>query len=269
MTSEETMNYQNILFEIKDKVALLTLNRPQKLNSFTVEMHRELRDAMAIVKATDAIKILLLTGSGRGFCAGQDLNDRMAMPEQEGVDLGASVEKNYNPLIRSIMKLDKPVVCAVNGVAAGAGASLALACDIVVAAQSAYFVQAFSKIGLAPDSGATWNLPRALTLPRAKALTMLGDKLPAQQAAEWGMIWLCVDDDALMDEAWSIASRLSEQPSLALAAIKTMMNDLTVAALEPHLEAEKETMRRLGASYDFREGVKAFIEKRTPQFKGR
>ena len=265
------MDYQTISVSIESGVASLCLNRPQALNSFTVEMHSELRDALKSISTDDDVRAVLLTGEGRGFCAGQDLNERN-LSSQHGdskdVDLGISIEENYNPLILSITSLAKPVVCAVNGVAAGAGVSLVLACDIVLAAKSASFIQSFAKIGLVPDSGGTWHLPRALTLPRAKALAMLGDKLSAQQAAEWGMIWRCVDDQQLMSEAESTARYLAQQPTQALAAIKRMLTDASMTTLAEQLEIEKNTMRRLGCSADYAEGVAAFLAKRKPNFSG-
>ena len=189
-------------------------------------------------------------------------------PGAEPVDLGDSVEQNYNPLIRAITTLAKPVVCAVNGVAAGAGASIALACDIVLAARSANFVQAFAKIGVIPDSGGTWQLPRALGLPRAKGLALLGEKLPAEKAEAWGLIWQCVDDDKLAEQALALAKHLATQPTRALARIKQAMNASTANTLHEQLEMEKDFMRELGYSHDYREGVAAFREKRKPVFKG-
>ena len=214
------MNFENIEFEIKQGYALLRLNRPETLNSFTRAMHEEVKQAMAQAAEDASIRCLLITGAGRGFCAGQDLNDRTVKASDEAPDLGESVENYYNPLIRSISTMEKPVICAVNGVAAGAGASIALACDIVLAARSASFVQAFCKIGLVPDCGGTWNLPRALGLPRAKGLALLGDKLPAEQAETWGMIWRCVDNQELMPEALKMAEHFATQPTRGLAALR-------------------------------------------------
>ncbi len=263
------MNDQNILFETEGPLALLTLNRPQSLNSFTSDMHAELRDALRRVSADDAIRAALITGAGRGFCAGQDLGDRSAADAGETTDLGETVERHYNPLVRMLSTMAKPVVCAVNGVAAGAGASIALACDIVLAARSAKFVQAFANIGLVPDSGGTWNLPRAMGLPRARALAMLGERIGAEQAAEWGMIWRCVDDEQLMDAAKQTALRLAEQPPLAMAAIKRLLRTGASASMDEQLERERETMQRLGFSEDYAEGVSAFLDKRTPSYRGR
>jgi 2-(1,2-epoxy-1,2-dihydrophenyl)acetyl-CoA isomerase len=262
------MSYNTINYQVEDGVAVLTLNRPDTLNSFTQEMHEEVRAAMKAVRTDSAVRCLVLTGAGRGFCAGQDLNDRSVKAGDEAPDLGDSVERNYNPLIRSIMTLDKPVICAVNGVAAGAGASLALACDIVLAGRSASFVQAFSKIGLVPDSGGTWNLPRAVGMARAKGLALLAGKLKAEQAESWGMIWQCVDDDKLMEETMTMAKQLAVMPTKGLATIKKLLNESYSNPLHQQLELEKAAMRMLGQSHDYKEGVAAFMEKRAPQFKG-
>ncbi|MDT8319513.1 MAG: 2-(1,2-epoxy-1,2-dihydrophenyl)acetyl-CoA isomerase PaaG [Xanthomonadales bacterium] len=262
------MAFNTLLFEVQDGVGTLTLNRPQSLNSFNIEMHEEIRGVLKQLREDAAIRCVLLTGSGRGFCAGQDLGDRSVSAQDGPIDLGDSVEKYYNPLIRAIMTLPKPVVCAVNGVAAGAGASLALACDIVLAARSASFVQVFCKIGLVPDSGGSWNLPRAVGLPRAKGLAMLGDKLSAEQAESWGMIWRCVDDEELQSEAARLARHLATQPTRGLGMIKKLLTESAGNSLHQQLELEKEAMRMLGQSHDYQEGVAAFLEKRAPHFKG-
>ncbi len=263
------MKFNTIEFAITEGVATLTLNRPKSLNSFTVEMHAEIRVAMQQVTDNADIRCLVLTGAGRGFCAGQDLGDRASAGPGDVPDVGASVEKNYNPLIRSIMNLPKPVICAVNGVAAGAGASIALACDIVLAARSASFIQVFCKIGLIPDSGGTWNLPRAVGLARAKGLALLGDRLTAETAESWGLIWKCVDDDALMDEAQKMAGYFATQPTRALGRIKQLLHESVSNTLSEQLVLEQQAMHELGQSEDYREGVAAFLEKRTPVFKGR
>lgn len=267
-TTETEMSFETIEFSVEAGVATLTLSRPDSLNSFNTQMHAEVREAMQRVKAEKEIRCLLLTGAGRGFCAGQDLNDRAVAPGEGPPDLGESVEKNYNPLIRSIMNLPKPVICAVNGVAAGAGASIALACDIVLAARSASFIMSFSKIGLVPDSGGTWNLPRAVGLPRAKGLALLAEKLPAERAESWGMIWRCVDDDALMDEARQLARHLATQPTRGLGRIKQLLNGATARPIDEELNLERDAMRELGRSADYAEGVAAFMEKRPPKFTG-
>lgn len=262
------MSFSTITYQLDQGVAVLTLNRPASLNSFNSLMHDEVRAAMKDARDNSNVRCLVITGTGRGFCAGQDLSDRSVKVSDEAPDLGESVEKNYNPLIRNIMTMEKPVLCAVNGVAAGAGASIALACDIVLAAKSAKFIQAFCKIGLVPDSGGTFNLVRALGLPRAKALALLGDKLSAEQAQNWGMIWQCVDDENLMDETMTLALHLATQPTKGLAKIKELMNNSFSTPMHQQLELEKYAMRELGRTSDYREGVSAFMEKRQPTFTG-
>src|SRR4051812_47988263 len=217
------MSYSSILFEIADAVATLTLNRPDKLNSFTVEMHAEIKDALARISATGSgVRALLITGAGRGFCAGQDLSQRKGLAVS--AEIHESIDKRYNPLIRSLRQLEIPVIGAVNGVAAGAGMSLALACDITIAARSATFLQAFAKIGLVPDSGSTFFLPRLVGDARARALVMLAEKITAEQAASWGVIWKVVDDEKLMDEARGLAKHFATQPTRGLALIKQALN---------------------------------------------
>ncbi len=262
------MDFNQIEFEIEAGVATLTLNRPQSLNSFTPQMHAEIRIAMQQVTDDAAIRCLVITGAGRGFCAGQDLGDRASAGAGDAPDVGKSVEADYNPLIRSIMHLPKPVICAVNGVAAGAGASIALACDIVLAARSASFIQVFCKIGLIPDSGGTWNLPRAVGMARAKGLAMLGERLPAATAESWGLIWKCVDDDVLQQEAQKMARYFATQPTRALGRIKRLLHESAANTLAAQLLLEQQAMQELGQSEDYREGVAAFLEKRTPVFKG-
>jgi 2-(1,2-epoxy-1,2-dihydrophenyl)acetyl-CoA isomerase len=262
------MNYENILFEIKDGIARLTLNRPDKLNSFTQAMHLEVRHALAIVATDPSARVLLLTGAGRGFCAGQDLSDRAVEPGAEGVDLGESVEQYYAPLVLSLRALPLPVICAVNGVAAGAGANLALACDIVLAAKSACFIESFSKLGLIPDTGGTWHLPRLIGHARATGLAMLGDRLPADKAEQWGLIWKSVADAGLMEEAIAMAEHFAAAPTKGLAFTKKALQASYGNTLAEQLKLEGEMMRELGYSHDYREGVAAFIAKRPAHFKG-
>lgn len=262
------MGYENILFEVKDGIATLTLNRPDKLNSFTRAMHLEVRDALAQVAADKSVRVLLLTGAGRGFCAGQDLSDRAVEPGAMGVDLGESVEQFYAPLVMKLRSLPIPVICAVNGVAAGAGANLALACDIVLAAKSASFVEVFCKLGLIPDTGGTWHLPRMLGHARASGLAMLGEKLDAERAEQWGLIWKCIPDAGLMGEAIAMAEHFAVAPTKGLAFTKKAFQLSWHNTLEQQLKLEGEMMRELGYSHDYREGVQAFMEKRPAHFKG-
>ncbi|MDR9468629.1 2-(1,2-epoxy-1,2-dihydrophenyl)acetyl-CoA isomerase PaaG [Marinospirillum sp.] len=262
------MTQPSILLEIDQGVALLTLNRPDSLNSFNAEMHAEIRSAISQVRKNAEVRALVITGSGRGFCAGQDLSDRNVAPGAEAPDLGESIEKRYNPLLRSIRELPMPVICAVNGVAAGAGANIALACDITLAAKSASFIQAFCKIGLIPDSGGTWSLPHLVGMARAKGMALLGDKIKAEQAESWGMIWRCVEDDQLMEEAMQLARHLATQPTKGLALIKRALHASTNNTFDQQLDLERDLQRLAGRTDDYREGVGAFMEKRTPNFKG-
>lgn len=262
------MQYETIAFSVDEGIAQLTLNRPERLNSFNRAMHLEVRDALARVQADRSVRVLLMTGAGRGFCAGQDLSDRAVAPGAPGVDLGASVEEFYAPLVLALKNLPMPVICAVNGVAAGAGANLALACDIVLAARSASFIEAFCKLGLIPDTGGTWHLPRLVGPARAMGLAMLGDKLSAEKAQQWGLIWACVDDDQLMEEALGMARHFASAPTLGLARTKQALLASWSNTLEQQLQLEASMMRELGYSHDYREGVAAFMDKRTPQFKG-
>ena len=259
------MTYETILFDRTGDIARITLNRPERLNSFTSAMHTELR---AAIDNLGGARVVILTGAGSGFCAGQDLNDR-TVASGETADLGDTVERDWNPLIRTLAALPQPVIARVNGVAAGAGANIALACDLVVAAKSAKFIQSFSALGLIPDSGGSWHLPRLVGQARALGLALTGEPLPAEQAAQWGMIWKCVDDDALDDEVGSLAAKLASLPPLGLAAIKQLMRSSWSRTLDQELDLQRDEMRRLGFTEDYREGVAAFLAKRAPKFGGR
>ena len=259
------MAYETIEFKLEAGVARLTLNRPDRLNSFTVQMHEEVADALGQLGEA---RCLVLTGAGRGFCAGQDLNDRAVAPGQS-VDLGESVEQRYNPLIRKLVALPMPVIARVNGVAAGAGANIALACDIVIAARSAKFIQSFAAIGLIPDSGGTWVLPRLVGQARALGLALTGEALPAEKAEQWGLNWKAVDDQKLDAEVDALAQRFAAGPTRGLARIKTMIRESWGQSLDSELDRQRDAMRELGFSDDYREGVAAFMEKRPPNFTGR
>jgi 2-(1,2-epoxy-1,2-dihydrophenyl)acetyl-CoA isomerase len=263
------MSYQTILFEVSGGVARLTLNRPDRLNSFNVQMHKEVREALSQLTNNSEARVLVFTGAGRGFCAGQDLGDRAVAPGGQGVDLGDSIENYYKPLVLALRNLPMPVIGAVNGVAAGAGANIALACDLVIATKSASFVQAFSKLGLVPDSGGTWFLPRLLGNARAMGLALLGDKLPAEQAAQWGLIWRCVEDAEFKSTVDQLATQLAAAPTRGLARTKQAIYESWSHSLEQQLDQERDFQRELGRSQDYAEGVAAFTEKRTPKFTGR
>ena len=259
------MAYETIQYASANGIARITLNRPDRLNSFTAAMHQELRDALDDLGEA---RVVILTGAGRGFCAGQDLNDRAVAPG-EAVDLGESVEQRYNPLIRKLVALPMPVIARVNGVAAGAGANIALACDIVIAARSAKFIQSFAAIGLIPDSGGTWVLPRLVGQARALGLALTAEPLPAEKAAEWGLVWKAVADDRLDEEVDGLAARFAIAPTRGLAAIKKMIRESWGHSLDEELDLQRDAMRELGYGSDYREGVAAFMEKRTPKFTGR
>lgn len=260
------MAYETIDFKADGPVARITLNRPDRLNSFTAAMHAELRDAL--VNLGEA-RVVVLTGAGRGFCAGQDLNERAISSGEHPVDIGMTVETYWNPLVRTLTSLPQPIIARVNGVAAGAGANIALACDIVIAAKSAKFIQSFSAIGVIPDSGGTWVLPRLVGQARALGLALTGEALPADKAAEWGMIWKSVEDEALDTEVDAIATKLASLPPLGLAEIKKMIRGSWAHTLDQELNHQRDAMRYLGFTEDYREGVAAFLEKREPKFTGR
>jgi len=250
-----------------DGWAEVTLNRPDRLNAFDAEMHRQLAAALAEIAEDPACRAVLVTGAGRGFCAGQDLGDPAT--GGEAPDLGATVDAFYNPLIRRIRSLEKPVVCAVNGVAAGAGANIALACDIVLAGRSAKFIQAFAKIGLVPDSGGTHFLPRLVGEARARGLALLCEPLSAEKAESWGLIWKAIDDASLMDEARKLAAHLATQPTRGLALIKQALDASATNDLDTQLDLERDLQTAAGRTPDYAEGVAAFMEKRPPRFTGR
>lgn len=250
-------------------VLLVTLNRPEVLNSFTMPMARALQEALDQAEKDDSVRALLITGAGRAFCAGQDLEEALPRDGRPAPPIRDIVARSYNPIIRRLRKIEKPVVCAVNGVAAGAGANIALACDIVLAARSARFIQAFAKIGLVPDSGGTWALPRLLGEARAKALAMTGEPLPAEKAAEWGLIWRAVEDEALAGEAEALAVRLAAGPTRALGLTKQAIQAAATNSLDAQLDLERDLQREVGRGGDYAEGVAAFLEKRAPKFTGR
>ncbi|GAB6079297.1 MAG: 2-(1,2-epoxy-1,2-dihydrophenyl)acetyl-CoA isomerase PaaG [Hydrogenophilus thermoluteolus] len=264
--------WRTILYREANGVAWLTLNRPERLNSFTTEMHAEVREALARVatqRETGTVRALVLTGAGRGFCAGQDLNDRAVAPGEAAPDLGESIEKNYKPLILTLRQLELPVIAAVNGVAAGAGANLALACDLVFAARSARFIQSFAKLGLVPDTGGSWTLPRLVGPARALGLALLGENLSAEAAEQWGLIWQCVDDDALIPTVTAVAEQLAAGPTYGYAQTKKLIWSSFEYALTQQLDRERDAMRACGQTHDYQEGVRAFLEKRPPRYLGR
>jgi len=250
-------------------ILTVTLNRPDKLNAFNPEMHQLLRDALEVARDEAGVRAVLLTGSGRGFCAGQDLSERNLSADAAPIDLSVSLGSNYNPLVRRLRALPKPVVCAVNGVAAGAGANIALACDIVLAARSASFVQSFARLGLVPDSGGTYFLPRLVGSARAMGLALLGERLSAEEAERWGLIWRALDDERLIEEATRIAQALAAGPTRGYGLIKKALYASAGNSLDSQLDLERDLQREAGFSEDYREGVAAFLQKRKPAYKGK
>ena len=261
--------YDTILFSIDGGVAKLTLNRPDRLNSFNEQMHADIQRAFDEIDANKNVRVLLLTGAGRGFCAGQDLSDKGVSPADGPVNLADKVQRLWAPLIRRLVGFAFPTVCAVNGVAAGAGCSIAIACDIVLAAKSAKFIQSFAGIGLVPDSGATWHLPRLIGQARALGVAMTGQPIPAEQAEHWGLIWRAVDDDKLLSEADALVQKFAHGPTRGLARTKQLIRGAWHKTLEQSLDAEGDGMHELGSSTDYAEGIDAFRAKRPPNFTGR
>lgn len=262
-------DHKTVLATLKNGVLTLTLNRPEKLNSFDTDMHLAFRQELERAHTDSEVRAVLLTGAGRAFSAGQDLGDSDPRQMTEKPDLGETIETYYNPSLRLIRSLEKPVICAVNGVAAGAGANIALACDIVFAAKSAKFIQAFSKIGLIPDAGGSWSLTRILGEPRAKALTMTAEPLSAEKAEDWGLIWKAVDDDKLMAEATALAQKLAAGATRGIGLTKRLIQAAATNDLSAHLDMERDCQREAGRTDDYAEGVTAFLEKRSPVFKGK
>ena len=258
-----------VLASFDSGVLQVTLNRPEKLNALNPEMHKLLRQALERAAEESEVRAVLLTGAGRGFCAGQDLAERDVSPGAAPIDLSVSLGSYYNPLVRRLRALPKPVVCAVNGVAAGAGANLALACDIVIAARSAFFIESFSRLGLVPDAGGTWFLPRLVGSARALGLALLGEKLAAERAVEWGLIWKVVEDAVLLSQGMELAKQLANGPTRGYGLIKKAMHASSGNSLDAQLELERDLQREAGFSEDYREGVTAFKEKREPRFKGK
>jgi 2-(1,2-epoxy-1,2-dihydrophenyl)acetyl-CoA isomerase len=262
------MEQAPVLIERRPGYRVLTLNRPQRLNAFTQAMHEALNAALTEAEEDPGCRALLLTGAGRGFCSGQDLNDRLSSSGETAV-LGAALEAYYNPLVRKLRALPIPVVAAVNGVAAGAGANIALACDIVLAARSASFIQAFAKIGLVPDCGGTWLLPRLIGPARARGAALTATPVTAEKAEAWGLIWKAIDDDALIEEAHELCAQLAAAPTIALALTKRLIDESWSHDLEEQLDLEREAQREASLTPDYTEGMRAFVEKRPPVFTGR
>jgi 2-(1,2-epoxy-1,2-dihydrophenyl)acetyl-CoA isomerase len=265
MRQEVFMEEKTILVEHRPGYRSITLNRPQRLNAFSESMHRELKVAIDAAESDSACRALLLTGAGRAFCAGQDLNERLSQDGEPTV-LGNALEAHYNPLVRKLRALPFPVVAAVNGIAAGAGANIALAGDIVIAARSASFVQAFIRIGLVPDCGGTWFLPRLIGPARARGLALIGEPLPAETAEAWGLIWKTFGDDVLLDEAHKLCRHFASAPAVGLALTKRALDESWDNDLDAQLDLEREMQRQASLTGDYAEGVRAFLQKRAPVF---
>ena len=264
-----TEGRETIGYAVEDGVALLTLNRPDQLNCFNAVMRRELNEAVDAAVADNAVRCLFITGAGRGFCAGQDLGERKPLPNGEKHDLSLTLNAEYNPLMRKLDALEKPIVCAINGVAAGAGVSLALSSDVCFASEKARFILSFVNIGLAPDCGATWVLPRLIGQQRALGFALSGEAIPAPQAEQWGMIWKCVSEEELVPTALAFARGLATKAPGSLAAIRQQMRAAWRNTLSEQLDLERDTQQRLGYTDDYGEGVTAFRERRAPRFTGR
>ncbi len=263
------MAYETIEYAVAGAVATVTLNRPGKLNAFNVPMLEEAIAALQAAADDAGVRAVLLTANGRAFSAGQDLSERKGIGDGPRPDLGESLEKRYNPLVTLLRTMEKPVVCAVNGVAAGAGANIALACDLVLAARSAKFIEPFGRLGLVPDSGGSWSLPRLVGRARALGMLLTVEEVDAERAEAWGLIWKCIDDDTLMEEARALAADLAQKPTIGLGLIKRAINASHTNTLAEQLALEAELQRIAGYTEDYLEGVTAFFEKRKPVFKGR
>lgn len=258
-------NYQTLNFTIQNDIAKIELNRPDKLNAFSKTMHEEFYQVLKQLTLAENLRCILITGAGRGFCAGQDLGERKT---DKPMDLGETLEKGYNTNLRLLKSIRTPIVCAVNGVAAGAGANIALNCDIVVATESANFIQSFSQVGLVPDCNGTWILPKLIGLARAKAITMLAEAVPAKKAEQWGMIYACYADADFAESVDKLVNKIAARPTLALSNTKELLEKSYQYSYDEQLNQERDVQRLMGLTHDFKEGVDAFSQKRTPKFKG-